>query len=68
VTVSWLHNAILSQWELRDRDIMYDRDDLLAFVTDELIEKTAVPEMIAVHLRRKIGTVPPPLREYLPQP
>ena len=37
-----------------------------AYVTDEMIDRTALPAALAVRLWRSTGSVPPPLQDHLP--
>lgn len=64
----WEHTG--SQWELAAyrEDVPRMTTDRIAgaWVTDELIARVHSPQMLAVRLFNKIGSVPPPLEEYLP--
>lgn len=62
----WRYNGKLSQWEWGDYDERRDTWTAHAWVTDEFIDRVADKRGAAVRLKRKIGTVPPPLQEHLP--
>lgn len=52
----WAHNSRREQWEWHD-----PRGVVRAMVTDEMIERIAVPGALARRLRSTLGSVPPPL-------
>lgn len=62
----WRHNDDEARWELGYDDIPRETFVLLAYVTDEMIERVAFPAVIARRLHERVGSAPPPLREYLP--
>lgn len=64
--ISWRHNDREAQWEHGYYDLAYDRFIANAWVTDEMIDRTGFPAVLAVRLWRSVGSVPPPLREHLP--
>jgi hypothetical protein len=67
VKAEWRHNDDESRWEYGYDDLAYMRFVVGAWVTDECIERT-IPEMTAASLYRRLGSVPPPLRDYQPPP
>jgi hypothetical protein len=62
----WRHNDDEARWEYGYDDIPREAFVLIAYVTDEMIERVAFPVMIARRLHERVGSVPPPLREHLP--
>jgi hypothetical protein len=70
VSGTWEHNVTEHQWELVFRvtdtwgHLMERR--VAAWVTDEFIERVWDKRIAAVRLFNQIGTVPPPMQEYLP--
>lgn len=63
----WRHNDNDSQWELGYYDLTREQWVRVGLVTDEFLERTALsPERLAVHLRERFGSVPPPLAVHLP--
>lgn len=68
MTTEWRHNDADRQWEYGYYDLAYDKFIVGAFVTDEMIERVAVPAAVAGQLMRSVGSVPPPLREHAPAP
>jgi hypothetical protein len=63
----WRHNPKKSWWELGYWDEPRQEFAGVAWVTDEFIARTD-PRMTAAALHRRLGTVPPPLAEFLPPP
>jgi hypothetical protein len=64
----WRHNDGKHQWELGYDDVPRMEFVVLAWVTDELIERAANPELVARHIKRKMGSVPPPWQQHLEPP
>lgn len=56
----WAHNDRAGQWELHSR-----RGAVYGWVTDEMIGRTAAPQLLALHLYGRMGTVPPPLQHHV---
>jgi hypothetical protein len=70
VSGRWEHDDDEARWELvayREDVPRMTTDRIVgAWVTDEMIARVASPQMLAVHLFSKLGSVPPPLAEHLP--
>lgn len=66
----WEHDDDEARWELvayrEDVPRMVTERIVGAVVTDEMIARVAGPQMLAVRLFNRIGSVPPPLAEHLP--
>lgn len=63
----WRHNDEESRWELGYHDVPMERWVCSGYVTDEFLERVAMPpERLAVHLWKRFGSVPPPLAGRLP--
>jgi len=62
----WRHNGRESRWELGYDDIPRQKFVVAAWVTDEMIDHVADPAMLTRRTMESAGSVPPPLREYLP--
>lgn len=69
--MTWEHNDGLQQWELA----AYSGDEIagnrarhvVAFVTDEFMERVSDPTGAAVLLFNRLRSVPPPWEELLPR-
>lgn len=70
VSARWEHDDGEARWELvaYSEDVPRMTTDRIvgAWVTDEMIARVASPQRLAVRLFNKLGSVPPPLAEYLP--
>jgi hypothetical protein len=70
VSGRWERDDGEARWELvayrEDVPRMTTERIVGAWVTDEHIDRVASPQMLAVHLFNKLGSVPPPLEEHLP--
>jgi hypothetical protein len=62
----WQHNDEEARWEHGYYDLAYDRFIANAWVTDEMIDRAALPAMVAQGLWNSVRSVPPPLQEHLP--
>lgn len=63
----WRHNDEESLWELGYDVLPREKWVRVGFVTDEFLAGVAAtPEQLAVTLRRRFGSVPPPLTAHLP--
>lgn len=63
----WRHNDEESRWELGYYDLPMERWVTAGYVTDEFLERVAMPPAkLAVHLRKRFGSVPPLLAGCLP--
>lgn len=62
----WRHNGEEARWEYGYDDLPRETFAVIAWVTDEMIDRVAFPARIAQDLWNSVGSVPPPLREHLP--
>lgn len=58
--LKWTYNDEEHEWEI------VVNGHVVAFVTDEMIERVADPQAIAVRVFNSVGSVPPPLEKLLP--
>lgn len=64
----WRHDDDESRWEYGYCDDVAGTEHWVwsAYVTDEMIDRVALPAQLAARIFNKLGSVPPPLAEYLP--
>ena len=70
MSAGWVHNDEDAQWEFRVtwRDEPRQRTEtrVIAWVTDEMVDRVADPVILAARLHNRCGSVPPPLTGHLP--
>lgn len=62
----WRHNDGKHQWDLGYMDPTRDEFVVVGWVTDEFIDRVYDKTLGAMHIKRKMGSCPPPLAGYLP--
>ena len=58
---SWSHNVKKQWWELRCQDPLRKP---IAWVTDEMLARLAMPQLLTRKLLEAFGSVPEPLQQY----